>query len=326
MKVAFHTNEINVRGTELATYRYAHYNETMLDNESIYIAGPTTSRFEHPLAAEKFEKRFKVFRYNKWEEVQDILDQEKIDVLYMQKGGEFDGKVSEKTKTCVHAVFQNHEPHGDVYAYISEWLSLKVTEGKEKFVPYIVEVPDVETDLREKLEIPDNATVFGRTGGPDQFDVPFVHEAIKKVLDEREDVYFIFLNTNNFLEHERVKYLPATADEVYKTEFINTCDAMIHARFMGESFGMAIAEFSLKNKPVITGWGGNDQAHLHMLKEKGIYYNSYESILEILRSMKKGDFEDGDWNAYDGFRAEIVMKQFENVFLDGYRTAWRMSH
>ena len=35
MKVAFHTNEINVRGTELAAYKYAHYNEKLLGNESI---------------------------------------------------------------------------------------------------------------------------------------------------------------------------------------------------------------------------------------------------------------------------------------------------
>ena len=125
----------------------------------------------------------------------------------------------------------------------------------------------------------------------------------------------MFLNTNKFLNDERIKYLPPTADEELKTEFINTCDAMIHARFMGESFGLAIAEFSLKNKPVITGWGGNDQAHLHMLKQKGDYYNNYESILEILRSMKKGDFEDKDWNAYEGFCPEIVMEQFKNVFL-----------
>ena len=37
----------------------------------------------------------------------------------------------------------------------------------------------------------------------------------------------------------------------YKVKFINTCDAMIHARAMGETFGLAVAEFSKKNKPVI---------------------------------------------------------------------------
>lgn len=39
MKIAFHTNEIGVRGTELSTFKFAHYNEKILKNESIYIAG-----------------------------------------------------------------------------------------------------------------------------------------------------------------------------------------------------------------------------------------------------------------------------------------------
>jgi hypothetical protein len=315
MKIAFHTNEINVRGTELATYRYAHYNETLLGNESIYIAGPPTSRFEHPLATKKFEERFKVFRYNNWGEVQNILDQENVDVLYMQKGGEPDGKLSKKTKTCVHAVFQNDEPHGDVYAYISEWLSLKMTGGSQPFVPYIVEFKTIEGDLREELGIPKDAIVLGRTGGPDQFDIPFVHQAIEDVLKEREDIFFLFLYTDKFYEHERIKYFDATADEDFKSLFMNTCDAMIHARLMGESFGLAIAEFSLMNKPVITGFGGRDQAHIHMLKKQAIYYNDYDTIKTILKNIKKTDIESLDWNAYRGFSPEIVMDQFEKVFL-----------
>lgn len=36
-----------------------------------------------------------------------------------------------------------------------------------------------------------------------------------------------------------------------KTTFINTCDAMLWARHDGETFGLAIGEFSSKNKPVI---------------------------------------------------------------------------
>ena len=87
MKIAFHTNEIGVRGTELATFKYAHYNEEILGNDSIYIAGPTTSRFEHPLASEKFGNRFHVRRYDNWKQIDSILEEEKVDVLYMQKGG-----------------------------------------------------------------------------------------------------------------------------------------------------------------------------------------------------------------------------------------------
>ena len=47
---------------------------------------------------------------------------------------------------------------------------------------------------------------------------------------------------------------------------------MIHARQMGETFGAAVSEFSIKNKPVIT-CRGYDNAHLDILKDKAIIYN-----------------------------------------------------
>lgn len=315
MKIAFHTNEIGVRGTELATFKYAHYNEKILGNESIYIAGPPTSRFEHPLAAAKFGNRFHVRRYDQWSEIDSILQEEKVDVLYMQKGGEFDGKITRSVKTCVHAVFQNYDPHGDVYAYISEWLSLKMTQGSQSFVPYIVELPDVFDGIRAELEIPPEALVVGRTGGPDQFDIPFVHDVISRSLEERNDIYFLFLNTAKFVNHDRVIFLEPTADEDYKTRIVNSCDAMIHARRMGESFGLAIAEFSLRNKPVITAAGGHDQAHLHMLGPKALYYNDPQSLFNIFLNLKKGQFEDRDWNAYRQFSPAQVISKFNKVFL-----------
>ena len=56
--------------------------------------------------------------------------------------------------------------------------------------------------------------------------------------------------------------------------FFATCDAMLHAREEGETFGMAVAEFSLRNKPVITynGSGQYDNAHVRMLGSKALLY------------------------------------------------------
>ena len=215
----------------------------------------------------------------------------------------------------MHAVFQNYNPHGDTYAYISEWLSLKMTEGRTPFVPYIVELPLVFEDIRAELEIPPEALVLGRTGGPDQFDIPFVHEVVTQAIAERSDLYFIFLNTDKFIDNPRAIFLEPTADENYKTRIVNSCDAMIHARLMGESFGLAIAEFSLRNKPVITAAGGHDQAHLHMLGAQALYYRDPPSLFNILLNLRKGTFENRDWNAYRKFSPAKIMSKFNEVFL-----------
>ena len=131
------------------------------------------------------------------------------------------------------------------------------------------------------MGIPKDALVLGRHGGSDTFSLEFVKNVIRNILPQRSDLYFVFLNTNKFVEHERVKYLPWTMSEDEKAKFVNTCDGMIHARFDGEIFSLSTAEFSVRNKPIIT-WkpdnvpGHYDTGHIWVLKNNGIYYRDWE--------------------------------------------------
>ena len=325
MKIAFHVNELNVRGSEGATFKYAHFNEGMLNNKSYILAGPLNTGkadykgtpYEHPLAQEYFGQRFPVYRYNTWPEAQAFLKGEDIDMLYMQKAGGNDGKYCDDIKTCVHSVFQICEPHGHVYAYISEWLSSVMDGGKHPYVPYIVDLPNTDEDLREELGIPQDAIVFGRTGGPETFDLTFVHEAIEEIIQERDDVYFLFLYTYNFTNpHPQIKHFPHSMDKDWITKFINSCDAMIHARGQGESFGLSVAEFSIRNKPVITWNGSGDRCHIDILGDTGLYYNNKEEVKKLML-----DFipePEKNWDVYsEKFSPQNSMQKFKEVFIDG---------
>ena len=99
-----------------------------------------------------------------------------------------------------------------------------------------------------------------------------------------------------------------------KVTFINTCNVMIHARERGETFGLAIAEFSTKNKPVITCYNAPERNHIETLGERGIYYKDYESLYTILINIKHSDLE-GDWNCYREFTPEAVIYKFNDIFL-----------
>ena len=96
-------------------------------------------------------------------------------------------------------------------------------------------------------------------------------------------------------------------------KFINTCEAMIHARIEGESFGLSCAEFSIRNKPIITWNGSPDRNHIEVLGEKGIYYSTPQELKDILLSFDKQ--QDKDWNAYRCFNPHDAMKTFDEVFL-----------
>jgi hypothetical protein len=311
INIAFHTNQLGLRGTEVALYDYARYNEEILGNKSIIISkDPAIWDYSHPKAIQKFKDRFSVYFYSDISEIETILDNNNIDIFYAQKSGREDGVVSNKRKSVIHAVFQEYEPHGDRYAYISEWLGKKYNKP---FVPYIVDLPNRKDDMRVGLNIPNDAYVFGRHGGIETFDIEWVKSVIIEILNEREDIYFLFMNTDKFYNHPNIIYLDAESDMNKKVEFINTCDAMIHARNRGESFGLAIAEFSMRNKPIITWNGGVDKAHLDILENNCYLYNNKNELLNIFRNFQKIE---KDWNMYSQFNPQEVMRIFKSVFIN----------
>jgi hypothetical protein len=165
------------------------------------------------------------------------------------------------------------------------------------------------------LGIPTDGFVFGRNGGLETFDIAFVKEAIREVIDERSDIWFVFQCTEKFIDHERVIFLPPSTDSDYKVKFINTCDVMLHARTVGESFGMACGEFSIKNKPIITWWGSPERSHIDILGDIGIYYNTKDDVIDILLNISKDDIRNRDWNAYREYEPEKVMNKFKQVYL-----------
>src|SRR5271169_5394164 len=92
-KLAFVLQELSFRGMEVSTFDYAHYNETILGNESIIINFDVTTDNE---VRTKFVNRFgsKFFDCASLDELDYILAHEGVDILYHQKPGHNDGILS----------------------------------------------------------------------------------------------------------------------------------------------------------------------------------------------------------------------------------------
>ncbi len=238
----------------------------------------------------------------------------KCDYFHVQKYGFNDGVLHPDAKNLMHVVFPSYEPHGDVYAYISKWLTDEYGKGSP-FVPYMVDLPNVESNYKGVFGSPDQFTI-GYYGG-NNFEIPLARQAVIDAATERFDLLFLFMNQDPFCELENVKFIKGTNDMEEKVAFINTCDAMIHARERGETFGLAIGEFSSLNKPIITYSKSPERNHIITLGDKGIYYDDYESLYNILSNIQKIDIEGKDWNCYQNYAPEKVMKQFKKVFLNG---------
>ena len=313
VKIAFHDNQLCERGTTVSLFDYAYYNVKILGNESIIMYYGSDHR-NVPEVIEKFKKYFKLCPYENWNrDADEILKRENCDILYMQKAGEWDGKISNYCKNIVHCVFNTQYKHGDVYGRISGCFGQNYP-----IVNYMVNLPNIDTNMRKELNIPNDAIVFGRHGGLDQFDINYVHSVIDKITDEDKKIYFLFVNTNKFCkEKSNIIHYDKIIDLEKKVEFINTCDAMVHARQMGETFGAAVSEFSIKNKPVITCKKVYDNEHLKILKDKCFLYNNQNELYDIFKMFKEDldNIKNKDWNAYCDYTPENIINKFNELFI-----------
>lgn len=305
MKVGFLNNQIDNRGTGNALFDYADYNESILGNESIIydlMRGPSD-----PLMIDRLKERFGRIRLP--DEL--FMSNQGLDVLYHIKSGADDGvRAPTGVRYAVHGVFECPS-HGDRNAVVSDWLSDACNVPS---VPHIVSLPNTTETLRGTLGISPDAVVFGRYGGSDTFDIPWIWDVIGSALDQRNDILFLFANTDG-IPHEilnsgRVASLPPIGNPFDKRIFINTCDAMIHARQRGETFGIAVGEFASEGKPIITYGDSPEKAHLLNLPYAEQYLDK-EQLIDILVN-----FTAYASKGYLDYRPRNVMAKFKEVFLD----------
>jgi len=324
MNVGFFVRHFTERGTEVAIYDYAKYNEDILNNKSYIICFTKntqrlinfpTERYSY----DKFKERFTIIEINNICDMEEIIKNYQLSFFYtLTHGGndiyQFDNKqIWNNCKTIKHCVFNASCPEGDFYIVIGDYIN-KTSKTNYLIIPHIVDnLSETTENLRDELYIPEDAIVYGRYGGSTEFNISLTHDAIKEYIQNDENVYFLFMNTAVFFEHPRIIYLDRNIDINYKTKFINTCDAMIHARLMGESFGLAVAEFSSKNKPIITCPIG-DLEHINILQDKAILYNSKEELINIFANIKTIISSNSDWHAYKSYSPQHVMDLFKNLF------------
>jgi hypothetical protein len=323
MLLGFHTNHLTERGSERAIYDYALALKHMYSIEPRVFV-PAASREIVPEVRRQFAEHFDVVLYKRPDEIE-------CDALYVIKRGRR-SCITQRLPELVHAMFDADEPHGARFATISHWLSrqsrrvVRLPRGrsirlprlrKPAYVPHIVEVAEVDGDLRGELGIPEDAVVFGRHGALRSFSITWVQHAVSEALETRPDAWFLLLNTERFLDHPRVRFLDMTLDRERIRAFVNSCDYMLHARREGESFGIAVAEFAAAGVQILSFAHSRDRAHFeHVPAALMIRYGGHDEVLMHLRSLPRR-LPTPALGAVvrERFSASVVAPTFEQVFL-----------
>lgn len=331
MKILFHAEQLNYRGTTNSILEYAHYNQEILGNESVIVYSQEQPEGldvgSVPEVIDDVKSKFKTLTYRNNDHLNVIATD--YDLFYSQRAGEKidshtkrENAVITSTKMAVHCVFQWYDPHGDVYAYISEWMSHNVAKRYNApvmpWVPYVVNLPEPDYDTRAHLGIGRDKFVIGRFGGYNTFDLPFAHNVVKRIAQERDDIVFLFANTLPFCDLPNVIFMGPFFGQQQKSNYINACDAFVHARWLGESFGLAIAESLFFNKPVLACDFGFDRNHVETLKPFDLLYkeNDEEDMYRKILDLRYKVGIDYRKLAVDQYNPKNVMQKFKSVFMD----------
>jgi len=138
-----------------------------------------------------------------------------------------------------------------------------------------VEAPLTDEDLREELNIPSDAFVFGRIGrdNNDIYD-PVNLEAFSKI--ENEKTFFIALNPSDGLKKsaetlgiKNIRWVDRTLDDLRLSKFFNTMDVLAHARRDGECNPGNCWEAMAHGKPIISHYGIPYNGHIEEIGNAG---------------------------------------------------------
>lgn len=315
MRIGFQAGAINERGMSVALYDYACGCQELLGHEAIVFY---SEHHSDPQVVEKFRKSLHLVALPNGRDQRLFSEPYKLDFCYFIRDGRSKPLGLSAERTGVHTVFRHFEPHGDVYAYVSDWLSDWMTGGAAPAVPHIVDLPEAAGSLRPELGIAEDAFVVGRYGGFDQFNIPFAQTAVAEALERRPDLHFLFVNTEKFLSHPRALFLPPVISPTEKSRFINSCDAGVNAKKIGESFGLAIVEFLHFGKPVFSWAGGMDQNHVCLTPKREWNYRTRRDLLRLLTDYVPNQ-PDSDLarSSVECYRPQGVMKRFDDAFLSG---------
>jgi hypothetical protein len=342
------SNQYSERGDAINAYSYAKALKEIYDIDSTltYNAnGPNNFMVLDFLK----KSGLNLFGYSSEQDFRAFVSKSPATHTYFYKKGVYDARWAPRTKNLIHAVFGHFEPHGDVYAYISDTMHRLVLSRRKHpwdkksfeilrssrecpfspststpvtWVPFIVDPPSPSTPprFRELFSIPTGKRVIGRIGGWDQMDDPDVWDAIARIILKSSNVHFVFINTKPHIKSDRITYVNGIyISGSMKADFFSICDLTINARLQGESFGFAICESLFYGVPVLAPSTARnpsmDPHHISVLSEsKYLYDDSFDFEIKLERLLDEDRDSQQLKDKVSKYSKKVVMQRFESEF------------
>ena len=322
MKIAFSNMCSDRLNSSITLYNLAHYNETLLGNESIVILAKDSSA--DPDIIGRMKNRFTVFECEQDVHQTDaIILTQSIDALFLIKDTA-DEFFSNIVPNLVYMGCLDKPKHtNSIFAFTNNWLSEVCETRYNQTIPYLpvmIDFNHIEGNNKQDLGIPDDAFIFGYVGDEDSFDIPWINESIKNSLNNRDNLYCLLMNVKKeyttLEEHPRLRFLPGTSNQDDIVKFIKTCDAMINCSQQGEKFDINYGRFSNLNKPIVGFTDVDAKGPINVLGNKFIGYKDGGQLQNILTTLNHKMINSTQWDLYKEHTPELVINRFKEIFLD----------
>ena len=335
--VIHHLNDLTLGGTEKMVQ--IHLSHFIKDNTfNHYLA----YRSQGDKAREKYFKEIlgseKLLCYDSHSTLLNTIRHKKPFILHRYSAGipefPFVKEIKEHTKHFVStSVFGDQDDTIEIskVIYVSkhvQWMAGHQESENHHVVRNPIEAPYSTENLREELEIPTNAFVFGRIGRDDDniYD-PINIEAYAKVATN--NTYFVIVNPSRSaradierLNITSARFIERTTSEVRLSQFYNTIDVLAHARLDGECNSAAIFEAAAHRKPVISHYGTTFNGHMETIQNSGfvVLRDDVNEYARIMKSFIDGviDYEALSQKAYEQWE-KVTAEKMSKLQLDIYK-------
>jgi hypothetical protein len=345
MKLLLHSESISERGDSTNAEAYCRGLKEFFDVDSI-IVYKANSKANNSSRITEIASKYKIEPYHSQKDLHAIGKNFGATHSYFMNSGVYSAEWVKNTKRISHAVFNYFEPHGDIYAYCSKYLMNAALKSKNRSTssiknfykraisrsPYRIDYTLQPTyvshcvyteeasglEFRLRYKIPTSAFLVGRIGGLTQFDDPAAQQAVK-ILLEKKDYFFCFVNTLKFVDHPRAIFIDYLSNS-QKWSFYEACDLLLNGRLMGETFGFSIVEPLMLGKPVIAPAiirnPKMDKNHIEILGSDKYLYDNSNDLAEKVDKFRNGSFENFILlKLVEQFKPEVVIKTFYENFL-----------
>ena len=240
-------------------------------------------------------------------ELYEILKEIKPHIFHRQTSGQpempFVKPIVEQVKHTISTAIFGHVDESVPLSrviYISNYMQhcAGLFGSNIRLIGIPIEAPLTNEDLREELDIPQDAFVFGRIGRDDNdiYD-PVNLNGFSQIEDE--NTYFVALSPSEVLKNKaeqlgitNIRYVDKTLDDVRISRFYNTLDVLAHSRKDGECNPGNIWEGFSHGKPVVSHYGIPYNGHIQEIGDCGFVVNRKDNFHNVLKNINPSSIPD----------------------------------